>query len=61
MTENQPIISIADGSIRGEKLNSVRGGSYYSFKGIPYAKPPVGDLRFKVRENVFIKITVNKH
>nr|BDU67888.1 carboxylesterase [Liposcelis bostrychophila] len=47
MTESQPIIRIADGSIRGEKSDSIRGGSYYSFKGIPYAKPPVGDLRFK--------------
>lgn len=48
MADNQPIVRISDGALRGEKLESIRGGSYYSFKGIPYAKPPVGDLRFKV-------------
>lgn len=48
MTTEQPVVRIAEGLLRGEKLESVRGVSYYSFKGIPYAKPPVGDLRFKV-------------
>lgn len=25
-----------------------RDRSYYSFKGVPFAKPPLGDLRWKV-------------
>lgn len=35
------IVETAYGSVQGEKLNEV-----YVWKGIPYAKPPVGPLRF---------------
>ena len=48
MSDNYITVKIQEGTLRGEKLESVRGGSYFSFKGIPYAKPPIGDLRFKV-------------
>ncbi|XP_022828344.1 juvenile hormone esterase-like [Spodoptera litura] len=41
-------VEVAQGQLRGELLDTVTGeAKYYSFKGIPYAKPPVGDLRFK--------------
>jgi carboxylesterase type B len=33
------------------------GGKYLSFKGIPYAKPPIGDLRYRVR---FSKCSLSK-
>jgi carboxylesterase type B len=42
------IIDVAEGSLRGKQTTSKSGFKYYSFKGIPYAKPPVGQLRFKV-------------
>ena len=35
------------GSITGHKQRLSGGGTVYSFKGIPYAKPPLGSLRFK--------------
>ncbi|XP_050340071.1 esterase B1 [Bactrocera neohumeralis] len=35
----EPIVSTASGKLRGQL--------YYSFDGIPYAKPPLGKLRFK--------------
>lgn len=42
-------IETTNGLVRGRRgttlLNNI---SHYSFKGIPYAKPPVGDLRLKV-------------
>lgn len=38
-----------NGAVRGRlNLTYLHKKSYYAFKGIPYAKPPVGELRFKV-------------
>ena len=43
------IISTANGKVQGKKtLTVIEGVEYYSFRGIPFAQPPVGDLRFKV-------------
>nr|CAD7202428.1 unnamed protein product [Timema douglasi] len=39
---------ILQGELLGKKVSSSNtGGVFYSFQGIPYAKPPVGPLRFK--------------
>lgn len=45
-------VRISDGILEGEKINNQYGGIYYSFKGIPYAKPPLGDLRFQAPQPV---------
>jgi carboxylesterase type B len=42
------IVRVAQGSLRGQKVKTEAGATYYSFHAIPYAKPPVGSLRFKV-------------
>ena len=36
------------GKVKGSKQLSSKGKTYYSFHGIPFAKPPIGELRFKV-------------
>lgn len=37
------------GPVKGLKLlTKYENKDYYSYKGIPYAKPPIGPLRFKV-------------
>lgn len=46
--EDYIIVKTPLGYLRGRKLPSARRDYYYSFQGIPYAKPPLGDLRFKV-------------
>ncbi|XP_076248261.1 juvenile hormone esterase-like [Calliopsis andreniformis] len=43
-----PVIFTKSGTIRGEILETVwHSVPYSSFKGIPYAMPPLGNLRFK--------------
>uniref|UniRef100_A0A336K527 Carboxylic ester hydrolase n=1 Tax=Culicoides sonorensis TaxID=179676 RepID=A0A336K527_CULSO len=41
------IVEINSGCVRGLVKSSLLGDQYYSFQRIPYAKPPIGDLRFK--------------
>ncbi|EDS43765.1 esterase B1 [Culex quinquefasciatus] len=41
------IVTIKAGKLEGEKVSLPNGEQSYRFSGIPYAKPPVGKLRFK--------------
>lgn len=43
-----PIVTIKDGKIQGNQKTNLNEETFYCFLSIPYAKPPVGDLRFKV-------------
>nr|ARM65382.1 putative antennal esterase CXE11 [Ectropis obliqua] len=40
-------VTIAQGKLKGAEAISENGFKYYRFLNIPYAKPPVGRLRFK--------------
>ncbi|XP_077284899.1 juvenile hormone esterase-like [Arctopsyche grandis] len=40
-------VNTSNGAIFGKMVSTSSNFSYYSFQGIPYAKPPLGDLRFK--------------
>lgn len=46
----KPIIVTALGKIKGSVLQSRLGALFYAFRGIRYAQPPVGNLRFKPPE-----------
>ncbi|XP_047003833.1 juvenile hormone esterase-like [Schistocerca americana] len=41
------IVNIEDGALRGVVATSLNGVLYNKFLGIPYATPPLGDLRFR--------------
>ncbi|XP_058799348.1 neuroligin-1-like [Phymastichus coffea] len=41
------VVETRAGKVQGAKQISSRGNEFYSFKGIPYAKPPTGKLRFQ--------------
>ncbi|XP_071527813.1 uncharacterized protein [Panulirus ornatus] len=41
------VVKLEQGFIRGILQEAGPGRPFYSFKGVPYAEPPLGDLRFK--------------
>ena len=41
--------TLKQGAILGSRDETTNGRVYYTFRSIPYAKPPVGSLRFKVK------------
>ncbi|XP_040161093.1 esterase B1-like [Anopheles arabiensis] len=47
MANSELIVSTGYGPVQGTARTSLYGTGYVSFQGIPYAKPPVGELRFK--------------
>ena len=48
--EKQPTVNIPSlGGLRGSQMVSSSGRKFHAFRGIPYADPPVGNLRFNVR------------
>lgn len=42
------VVRVEEGLLKGRTTKTVYGNDYVSFQGVPYAKPPVGPLRFKV-------------
>ena len=52
-------VRVSEGVLEGELVHNEYGSSFFSyFKGIPYAQPPVGELRFKV--NVMFIQTIDR-
>lgn len=48
------VVRTENGSFRGSMETSLRSlTKFYAFRGIPYAEPPVGRLRFKVMNYFF--------
>ncbi|XP_034251246.1 esterase FE4-like isoform X2 [Thrips palmi] len=42
-----PVVRICEGRLRGRTLRTEGNTTYYSFQGIPYARPPLRELRFQ--------------
>lgn len=47
LEEERITVITEDGRISGFKEHSTKGLEFFTFHAIPYAKPPVGELRFK--------------
>ncbi|XP_033606243.1 esterase FE4 [Cryptotermes secundus] len=41
------LVVLKHGSLKGHRLTSRKGREIFAFQGVPYAKPPVRELRFK--------------
>ena len=53
------VIETQNGKVQGSKLLTlVEQKEYYSFKGIPFAQPPIGSFRFKVLSKIFYFINL---
>nr|XP_013108588.1 unnamed protein product [Stomoxys calcitrans] len=53
-TQEYEVIRTNSGQVRGVKrINAcLRDSHYYAFEGIPYAKPPLGELRFRAPQPI---------
>ncbi|KAJ2951247.1 hypothetical protein O0L34_g5648 [Tuta absoluta] len=45
-------VNVSEGILEGVEVDNDYGGKIFSFKGIPFAQPPIGDLRFKAPQPV---------
>ncbi|XP_014275602.3 esterase FE4, partial [Halyomorpha halys] len=45
-----PVVTVSQGTMRGQILKSRDGRDFFSFTKIPYAKPPVGERRYMISE-----------
>lgn len=56
-TENTMVglkVTVEQGELLGYACTTKEGFRYNSYCGIPYSKPPVGNLRFRVRKTINI-------
>ncbi|KAK3858801.1 hypothetical protein Pcinc_035035 [Petrolisthes cinctipes] len=45
--QEPPVIDTTTGKVSGVKEVSTKGNPFYAYRSIPFAKPPLGELRFK--------------
>lgn len=48
LAKSEPKVTIKQGSLIGKYRTSRLNRTFSSFEGIPFAQPPLGELRFKV-------------
>lgn len=58
MDNSKVNVHVNEGKLIGIITENVYGDKYMAFRGVPYAKPPIGELRFKVNARHFIVIEI---
>ena len=53
-TQTLPIVVTKSGLVQGTEETSFESRQFFSFRGIPYAEPPLGPLRFKVSKSAIL-------
>ncbi|CAG4950628.1 unnamed protein product [Colias eurytheme] len=43
---SQPVVEVSEGKLQGKIRESDSGSKFFAFKSIPFAKPPINELRF---------------
>lgn len=44
-SHSEPLVEISEGFLKGTTLTTRNGRNISAFMGVPYAQPPIGDLR----------------
>ncbi|XP_060526499.1 venom carboxylesterase-6-like [Cylas formicarius] len=48
LTDSPPVVSVRQGRVRGSTATTqLKNVTYHAFRGIPFAQPPLGELRFR--------------
>ncbi|KAL7741882.1 hypothetical protein ACLKA6_012099 [Drosophila palustris] len=47
LANEDPVVSTTLGRVQGTRMDSFSGKTIYAFRGIPYAEPPIRELRFE--------------
>lgn len=53
-------VILSEGTVVGAEEKLPNGNFYYTYKGIPYAEPPIGKLRFQVQIS-FLQVHLNRN
>ena len=46
------LVNIKNGTLEGSIMKTRKGLDIFAFRGIPYALPPLGELRFEVSKKL---------
>lgn len=57
LVSSEVIVETKLGNVRGTVMLSRNGAKFNAFLALPYAKPPIGELRFKVSTYFFQNYT----